>query len=299
MPETQSHRTSPLLWLGAGAGLLALWSQRFRLREGRYLRRPGKALITGASSGIGAAFARQLAARGYELTLVARRAALLEDLAAGLRERYGVTVYTLPADLAADADRRLVERAIQAGQFDLLVNNAGFGLVGRFDQVDSDRLAALVRLHDEASVALTRAALPGMVARGHGGVIFTSSLTTFLPIYGNAIYAASKVFLNNLAQSLAAELHGTGVDVQALCPGFTVTEFHDTLPEVRRANLPAFVWMQAGAVVEQSLRALGSGEVVFVPGAVNRAIVLLMRLPFARQIALAVSRVLVTRQARG
>ncbi len=295
MPETQSHRTSRLLWLGLGAGLMALWSQRYRLREGRYLQRSGRALITGASSGIGAAFARQLAARGYELTLVARRAELLESLAAELHERYGLPVYTLPADLAADADRRLVERAIQAGQFDLLVNNAGFGLVGRFDQVDADRLAALVRLHDEASVALTRAALPGMVARGRGGVIFTSSLTAFLPIHANAIYAASKVFLNNLAESLAAELQGTGVQVQALCPGFTVTEFHNTLPEVRRANLPAFLWMQADAVVEQSLRALGSGEVVFVPGAVNRAIVLLLRLPFARAIVLRVSRFIMTR----
>lgn len=284
MTEPKNKRTSRLAWLGVAAGALALWNARYRLREGRFIAQPGKALITGASSGIGAAFARQLAARGYDLTLVARRADRLEQLATELRQRYGVRVDVLPADLSTQVECGLAARAVQAGQFDLLVNNAGFGLLGRFAEIDPTRLTAMVRLHDEASVALTRAALPGMIARGRGGIIFTSSTTAFLPMVNNAVYSASKVFLNNFAEALAWELRGTGVAVQSLCPGLTRSEFHQDMQAVQALDLPPLVWMQADEVAAQSLRALGSGEVIFVPGLVNRFVAVFGRLPVTRSI---------------
>jgi len=296
MPQHKNQPIRPLVWLGLAAGALALWNGRYRLRQGKWINRPGKALITGASSGIGASFARQLAARGYHLTLVARRAARLEALAAELRERYKVAVDTLPADLTDEAERGLVERTLSAGQFDLLVNNAGFGLLGPFAQMDPARQAAMVRLHDEVSVSLTRAALPGMITRGRGGIIFTSSITSFLPMFNNAVYSASKTFLNNFAEALAWELDGTGVAVQSLCPGFTVSEFHKDMPDLQSVDLPPFLWMEAEAVVDQSLRALGSGQVIFVPGLVNRLIAFFARLPVTHTIGLWIAKYLLTRR---
>jgi uncharacterized protein len=260
-------------WLLVGAGIL-LWSQRYRLMQNRFSKSPrGWALVTGASSGIGAAFARELAARGYNLILVARRADRLNALVEELRARFGIEAETLPADLTREEDlRRVVDAVSNRSDLDLLINNAGFGEPGPFAQSNAERQLDMIRLHDLASVALTRATLAAMITNGHGGIINTSSTAAFFPLYGNANYSASKAYLNNFSESVQTEIAGTGVFIQALCPGFTYSEFHDEIADFRRETLPGFMWMQAGVVVKQSLNSLGSGEVIFVPGWLNRVI---------------------------
>ncbi|GIV59641.1 MAG: hypothetical protein KatS3mg043_0730 [Rhodothermaceae bacterium] len=187
------------------------------------------ALITGASSGIGAGFARRLAERGYNLILVARRADRLAELAEELQTRHGIEAEGLPADLATDEGIRRVEaRIVDCDTLDLLVNNAGFGTTGRFAEIDLAPQLAMIHVHVIAPVRLIRAALPGMMARGAGGIINVSSVSAFWPNAGSATYSATKAYLNAFSEALAHELRGTGVTVQALCPGFTRTEFHDT-----------------------------------------------------------------------
>ena len=242
----------------------------------------GTALITGASSGIGAVFARKLAAQGYNLVLVARREALLRALADELQAKQAVTVEVLPADLGLVDDMRQVEARIAAlPDLALLVNNAGFGVIGAFSEVPVERSMEMLMVHDLATLRLTRAALPGMIARRRGGVINTSSTAAFLPLGGNVMYTSTKAFLNSFTQSLAYELEGTGVRVQALCPGFTYTGFHDT-PEFAgddyRARIPKFLWMMADEVVDQSLWALAHGRVIFIPGFKYRLIALAGRM---------------------
>ena len=237
------------------------------------------AVITGASSGIGAAFARRLAARGYRLVLVARREERLRALADELRRRHGVGVEVLVADLARPEGIARVEARLAAdGAVDLLVNNAGFGTVGPFAESDLERQLAMIAVHVTATARLTRAVLPGMLARGRGAVINVASIAAFLPAPGNATYSATKAYAKVFSQGLATELRGTGVRVQALCPGFTRTEFHST-PEYQalemRSRVPRWLWMDPDEVVAASLDALARGQVVLVPGLTNRFVVAL------------------------
>ena len=157
----------------------------------------------------------------------------------------------------------------------LLVNNAGFGTRGEFIDVPLERTMAMIAVHVLATVALCRAAAPGMIARGEGAIINVSSIAAFFPSAGGANYGATKAYLNAFSEALAAELRGTGVAVQALCPGFTTTEFHDVgdYEAFDRGQIPAPLWMPAADVVAESLAALGSGRVIVVPGAKYRAIV--------------------------
>jgi len=241
-----------------------------------------RALVTGASAGIGAAFAERLARDGYDLVLVARRRERLEALARRLSEEHGVQVGVLVADLV-DADALLtVEQQVQAPPgLDLLVNNAGFGTAGPFQECDPDREEREILLNDVALVRLTRAALPRMVERGSGAVINVSSMAGFVPSPYNATYAATKAFVNSFTEALAEELRGTGVRVQALCPGFTRTEFQE-VAEVDTSSIPSIAWMEPGSVVDASLKSLASGDVVCVPGLANRATSLVARsLPHA------------------
>lgn len=230
---------------------------------------PGTALITGASSGIGAAFARRLAAEGYDLVLVARREARLAALAAELQQRYPIRAEVLAADLAKPTDVERVEQRLAAlSELSLLINNAGFGTAGFFSQSDLARELDMIQVHLTTSLRLSRAALPGLIARRRGAIINVSSSAAFFPTPGAATYCASKSYLNVFSEALQAELAGTGVRVQALCPGFTYTEFHDT-PEYKdfdRARIPKFLWMTAEAVVSASLQALGQGQVICIPG---------------------------------
>lgn len=242
------------------------------------------ALITGASSGIGAAFARQLAAQGYDLTLVARRENRLAALSAELQSRHGVTAGYLVADLAhPDGVGKVQEHIARYGAPYLLVNNAGFGATGAFSQADLERQVAMIQLHVVASVRLARAALPGMIARGTGAIINVASVLAFVPLAGDATYCATKSYLVAFTEALQAELRGTGVRVQALCPGLTRTEFHhpEHLPRFGRYQVPAALWSTADQVAAASLEALARGQRICIPGWRNRAVVALARLGVA------------------
>jgi hypothetical protein len=223
-------------------------------------------LVTGASSGIGQAYARKLASMGYDLILVARRRERLEALAAELRTADGVGARVLPADLATDAGVATVERVIAAtDDLAVLVNNAGFGAAGTFARGDLERHLAMVRVHVEAVIRLTRAALPGLLAQGRGAIVNVSSLMSFYPIYGGSTYAGSKCYLRAFTEALHQELMGTGVRAQSLCPGFVRTELQD-VAEIQKLPLPDFVWMSPEAVVEGSVRDLARDQVISVPG---------------------------------
>ncbi len=224
-----------------------------------------RALVTGASSGIGEAFARQLAAGGTDLIVVARRKERLDALASELSERHAVHIDVAEADLTSEPDLAGVEGLARDAGLDLLVNNAGIGSEGSFHESDGSVQAAMLRLNVEALLRLTHAVLPGMVERGRGAVINVSSGMAFLaaPLY--ATYAASKAFVNSFSEAVSEELRGTGVRVQALCPGLIRTEFQERAG-VDSSRFPSLVWMEPGDVARESLAALERGTVVCVPG---------------------------------
>jgi short-subunit dehydrogenase len=235
------------------------------------------ALITGASSGIGTEFARQLAAQQYDLILVARREERLRALAAELRRTHSIRVEVLVADLSNLTDiERVAARISELDILDLLINNAGFGVPGRFADADPAKQLAMLEVHVVACTRLSRSALPGMIARGRGLIINVSSLAAFFPMPGSVAYCSTKAYLNTFSKALQAELRGTGVQVQALCPGFTYTEFHDTPEFVNfsRSTLPKLFWMKAETVVAASLGAARRGRVICIPGFGYRLIAL-------------------------
>ena len=231
--------------------------------------RPSRALITGASSGIGECFSRRLAAGGTDVVLVARRADRLEALAQDLRG-LGVSVEVLAADLEGDEGRaEVAERlATTEAPVDLLVNNAGFGTSGAFVEQPIERQLAMVELNVVALVRLTHAALGAMVERGDGAIVNVASLAAFQPLAKSAVYAAGKAFVLSFTEAVAHESRGSGVRFQALCPGFTRTDFH-SVNDYDVSRLPGFVWQSVEQVVDTSLGALG-GRVVVVPGLLNR-----------------------------
>ena len=242
------------------------------------------ALISGASSGIGAAFARALAARGYALVLVARRRDRLEELARELRRNGGTAVEILVADLACDEDLEAVARKIASEEhLELLVNNAGFGALGDYHEADLSRQMEMHRVHVLATVRLTHAALGGLVARGRGGVINVSSVAAFARMPGHTSYNATKAWMNAFTECLHLELKSAGspVRMQALCPGYTYTEFHDALGMDRSKVMPLRgFWMTAEFVVAESLKAFDRGAWLVVPGWRYRLLVgLLKHLP--------------------
>jgi len=230
-----------------------------------------RALVTGASTGLGAAFAEALAADETDLVVVARDTARLDTLASKLGRDHGIDVRVLPADLTDSTDLRRVEDAVAADeQLDLLVNNAGFGTAGDFADLDPDGEEREIRLNVVALARLTRAALPGMIRRRRGAIINVSSMAAFQPAPYNATYGGTKAYVNSFTEALAEEVRGTGVRVQALCPGFTRTEFQ-ARAGIDTSSIPAVAWMEAGEVVAESLAAIRRGGVVVVPGFANRA----------------------------
>lgn len=233
------------------------------------------ALVTGATSGIGLAFARRLAADGHDLVLVARDGGRLEATAKELHTSYDVHVEVLPADLTDDDGCRRAENRLAdiSRPVDLLVNNAGFGSRGRFSTGDIDDEEQMLRLLVRAVMRLTRAAIPGMVERGHGAIVNVSSVASFLP---RGTYSAAKAWVTTFSQGLANELDGTGVRVLALCPGFTRTEFHERAG-LNMSAVPTFLWLEADKVVDQGLAALRRNAVVCVPGARYKVIVAVSR----------------------
>jgi short-subunit dehydrogenase len=237
------------------------------------------AVITGASSGIGAMFARKLAARGYDLLLVARREDRLRSVAAELSETYHVSADVIAADLAADADReRVAGRIRSAPDLGLLVNNAGFGTLGFFADNDVESQLQMHRLHVLAALHLTHAALANLIPRGVGGVINVSSVAAFGQTAGSVSYSATKGWINAFTAGLYAELEAqkSPVKIQALCPGFTLSEFHDTA-RIERSPIPQSLWMTADFVVSESLRGFDDGKLFVIPGWRYKLIVMFMK----------------------
>ena len=240
----------------------------------------GAALVTGASSGLGAAFARELARRGADLILVARREERLHALAGELTKQHGVHVEVWPADLADPAGLEAIARKIEAlPVLDLLVNNAGIGGAGFFAEEPPDSQQHMVALHMSAPTRLCRAALPGMIARHTGALINVASLAAFIPLPGSTLYCATKAAVVALSRAMDMETRGSGVRVQALCPGFIRTEFHNSLDPRRfdPSRIPGFMWSPPEDVVTASLAGLERGQVICVPGAQYRLILALAR----------------------
>jgi uncharacterized protein len=247
-----------------------------------------QALITGASAGLGAEYARRLAAAGTGLVLAARRLDRLEELARELRARHGVAVDVVPADLTTEEGLRRLEETVAADPaLDLLVNNAGFGGKTGFVKGDLPAHLDMARVHVEATIRLTKAALPGMIERGRGAVINIGSVAAFSPFSG-AMYSGTKAFLVMFSQNLQTEVRDKGLVVQVLCPGMTHTEFH-AVADIDKAIVPKPFWMTAAQVVRISLRRLGHG-VVCVPGWKNKAIAFLMRCPLTAALVRAIGR---------
>jgi short-subunit dehydrogenase len=220
-------------------------------------------LITGATAGIGAAFARRLATDGHRLVLVARDKKRLEDYAAELRRTYGVEVEPLSADLTDDTGIARVEARLsdRTRPVDVLVNNAGFGIKGEFLQTPMADELTMLKLHCETVLRLTGAATAAMRDRGRGWVVNVASVAAFLP---RGTYGASKAWVVSFTQGLAAELSGSGVRLMALCPGFVRTEFHERAGMDMRA-LPDWLWLDADKVVATAVRDLARGKTLSVP----------------------------------
>ena len=247
------------------------------------------ALVTGASSGLGAAFARRLADDGYGLVLVARDAARLTALAEDLSTSYGTTVQVLAADLTDPESRQTVVERLQvrpgpAGEdvpiqlrpVDLLVNNAGLANRADFWNASYELLRDELELNVVAVLALTHAVLPGLLERGAGGVINVASVAGMVPGRGST-YSAGKAWVISLSEGLSVGLAGTGVRVLALCPGFIRTEFHQRAG-IDMSTAPSFVWLSADDVVDHGLRALAQDAVVSVPSLRYKVVVILVKL---------------------
>jgi short-subunit dehydrogenase len=234
----------------------------------------GTAVVTGASSGIGAEIARELAKRGHAVTLVARREERLRSLAQELRAEHGVEAGVIAADLTdAEARKGLeLELARQGRYAEVLVNNAGFGSRGDFVSNDTGRMTDMVRLNVECVVELTSRFLPGMVQRGRGAVINVSSTSAFQPLPGGAVYAAGKAFVLSFSEAIRTELRGTGVTVTAVCPGPVKTEFTDAagMGGVEHET-PDVFWTSVEHVARDAVAGAAADKRVVVPGALNRA----------------------------
>ncbi len=247
------------------------------------------AVITGASSGIGMAFARKLAA-SHNLLLVARRKDRLNELAAQITKDTGAVVTVLPADLANEEDLGIVADRIAAeNNLDLLVNNAGFGTLGLFWEASITGQEQMHRLHVMATMRLTHVALGKMVRSNSGGIVNVASVSAFFRVSGNASYAATKNWMTSFTEGLYLELKSahSAVKVQALCPGFTYSEFHDVMHVDRESLAPSSFWLRAEHVVDESLRALRRGKLFVIPGWRYKAIVsLISKLPTPLRLSL-------------
>ena len=240
------------------------------------------ALVTGASAGIGAEFARQLAAEGCGLVLTARRTDRLEALAMDLRARHGVDVACIGADLADPRAPELIfdECARRGLAIDVLVNNAGYGVTGSFLSKPWRTHADFIQVLMTAPTELCHRFLPAMRERGRGRIVNVASLAGHVPApAGHTLYAASKAYLIKFSQALALENRAHGIGVCALCPGFTYSEFHDvTGTREQMKSMPRWLWMDADEVVRDGLAAVAHGDSIRVSGRVNRAIKTLFKL---------------------
>ncbi len=234
------------------------------------------ALVTGASAGLGAEFARQLAARGHDLVLTARRLERLEALAVELGEAHGAASLMVAGDLSRpEAPGEILAAVADAGiEIDVLINNAGYGMPGFYLESDWREHADFLQVMVVAVAQMTHALLPGMVERGHGRVVSVASLAGLIPAPpGHTLYSPAKSFVIKMTEALASEMEGTGVQVGVTCPGFTYTEFHDVVGNRDQVSqLGDHMWMQAADVVRGALDAVDRGQVLHVPGAWNKGV---------------------------
>jgi short-subunit dehydrogenase len=237
------------------------------------------ALVTGATAGIGAAFARRLAADGFDLVLLARDTARLEEAADKYRAAHGVEVEVLAADLTAEDSLAAAEHRARQG-VDLLINNAGFGQRTDFLGTDLSEELAMLRVHCEAVLRLTRAALPGMVERGRGGVVNVASVAAFFP---RGTYSASKAWVVTFSESVRQQVLDSGAHVMALCPGWVRTEFHER-SDMDVSGIPDSLWLEADELVDAAIRDFRKGVPVSVPDIRYKAMVGLGRV-LPRQLA--------------
>jgi short-subunit dehydrogenase len=238
-------------------------------------------LVTGASAGIGAAFAEVFAANGFDVAITARREPKLQALASGLRERHGVTVHVFPVDHSdpASAARLCDELASRGLVVDALVNNAGYGVPGLYNAVPWQVHEDFLRVMVAGVCELTYRLMPGMVERQYGRIVNVASLAGLVPApAGHALYGASKAFLIKMSEALAHEGRPHGVHVTALCPGFTLSEFHDvTGTRAQMKGLPSWMWLDAPTVAQQGYDAVMAGEPIRITGGLNKAIALAVR----------------------
>lgn len=240
----------------------------------------GLAVITGATSGIGAAFARKLAALGYDLLLTGRRMDVLETVSQEVRSAHGRSVRCEYAELSTEDGATALAEVLRGLEVEVLVNNAGFGASSRYPHCDMQEMAALTRLNVLTPLALADAVLPGMVHRGSGCIINIASEGIYLPIPGNAVYSGAKSFLKTWSEGLYQDLQSTGVHVLAICPGLTRSDFHPRMgvPQARMVDRGPLRWMQPEQVAEAAIRAWQRGDVVCVPGAHTRRMIALLGL---------------------
>ncbi|WP_306332684.1 SDR family oxidoreductase [Streptomyces sp. KL118A] len=221
------------------------------------------ALITGSTVGIGAAFARRLAADGHNLVLVARDTERLHEQATELHDRHGIEAEVLTADLSTDDGIETVEKRLsnRRDAVDLLINNAGFGNKGRYLEVSLADELTMLKVHCEAVLRLTSAATESMRERGRGGVVNVASVAAFVP---RGTYGASKAWVVQFTQGAAKDLAGSGVRLMALCPGFVRTEFHKRAG-MGTSNIPNWMWLDADKLVTVALTDLARGRTVSIP----------------------------------
>jgi uncharacterized protein len=237
------------------------------------------ALVTGATAGIGAEFARQLAAQGHDIVLVARDVARLDSTAAALSDRFGVSATTLPADLTTDDGCAAVAARLADpdAPVEVLVNNAGFGMYRRFGEAELAEEERQLDLNVRAVLRLTHAAVRAMTARGSGQIVNVSSVAGFVPRGGNATYSAAKAWVTMFSEGLAVQLAGSGVRVTAVCPGFTHTEFHERA-HADMSHVPQRMWLEASTVVAEGLADAAKGRAISVPSRQYKGLVLGARL---------------------
>ena len=220
------------------------------------------ALVTGATAGIGESFTRMLASKGFNIALVARDEARLHERAAGLREKYGVQTFVLPADLATDQGCKSVEEYLKEFEVEVLINNAGFGINKLFTMSAIDAEQNLLDVLVRTPMRLMHVVLPQMKARNSGTIINVSSVASFI---AGGTYSDSKSYLTVLSESLHTELRGSNVKISALCPGFTRTEFHER-GRMKMKGLPEFMWLDSDQLVARSWSDAQKGKAVSIPG---------------------------------